>query len=99
MSGSTSSSRTVRAWGAKVAQAVGVGGGATKWEQSKQKGEMGYYFAHHTSNKELKPEDYRMNGPRLLSKTTSVSDNFAGSLPCSLALGSLAPFAKPRQNR
>ena len=42
--------------------------GASKWEQSKQKGSLGYYFAHHITMKELAPEDYQMNGPRLLSK-------------------------------
>lgn len=41
---------------------------ASKWEQSKQKGSLGYYFAHHITMKELAPEDYQMNGPRLLSK-------------------------------
>lgn len=43
-------------------------GGTSKWEQSKQKGDLGYYFAHHITMKELAPEDYQMNGPRLLSK-------------------------------
>lgn len=45
--------------------------GASKWEQSKQKGNLGYYFAHHITMKELAPEDYRMNGPRLLSKASA----------------------------
>lgn len=52
------------------------GGGAksaSKWEQSKQKGDLGYYFAHHITMKELAPEDYQMNGPRLLSKVTAHS--------------------------
>eukprot|EP00903_Cladosiphon_okamuranus_P018613 g17133.t1 len=44
------------------------GNEASKWEQSKQKGSLGYYFAHHITMKELAPEDYQMNGPRLLSK-------------------------------
>lgn len=44
------------------------GGDASKWEQSKQKGNLGYYFAHHITMKELAPEDYTMNGPRLLRK-------------------------------
>lgn len=43
-------------------------GETSKWEQSKQKGDLGYYFAHHITMKELAPEDYQMNGPRLLSK-------------------------------
>ena len=42
--------------------------GASKWEQSKKKGDLGYYFAHHTSLKELAPDEYQMNGPKLLSK-------------------------------
>lgn len=56
--------------GAKVSSAAARGAtdGVSKWEQSRKKGEMGYYFAHHTSHKELAPEEYRMNGPRLLSK-------------------------------
>lgn len=61
-------------WGV-TSSLLGRGGkeSATKWEQSKQKGEMGYYFAHHTSMKELAPEDYRMNGPRLLSKGAAAA--------------------------
>lgn len=69
-SSSNASSGSNAGWGWE-SSLFGAGGGkesATKWEQSKQKGEMGYYFAHHTSMKELAPEDYRMNGPRLLSK-------------------------------
>ena len=56
----------------------GKGGQASKWEQSKQKGDLGYYFAHHTSMKELAPEDYRMNGPRLLSKVQRVRSKALG---------------------
>lgn len=51
---------------------------ASKWEQSKQKGDLGYYFAHHITMKELAPEDYTMNGPRLLRKVR-VRDKFQHS--------------------
>lgn len=75
---STSSSDSNAGWGVGSSLFGGGGGGkesSTKWERSKQKGEMGYYFAHHTSMKELAPEDYRMNGPRLLSKSPTAPQN------------------------
>lgn len=51
-------------------------GEATRWEQSKNKGDLGYYFAHHTSHKELAPEEYQMNGPKLLSKVKNIYEDF-----------------------
>lgn len=60
-------------WGGSVGGLARDGkDGASKWEQSKQKGDLGYYFAHHITMKELAPEDYRMNGPRLLSKARAA---------------------------
>lgn len=47
-------------------------GEATRWEQSKNKGDLGYYFAHHTSHKELAPDEYQMNSPKLLSKVIYI---------------------------
>lgn len=65
---SSSAEKSQNGWRLFSAKQGGDAECATKWEQSKQKGNMGYYFAHHTSLKELAPEDYQMNGPRLLSK-------------------------------
>ncbi|CAN0179120.1 unnamed protein product [Ectocarpus sp. 12 AP-2014] len=63
-------------WGSSsssTGQGDGRAAASSKWEQSKQKGDLGYYFAHHITMKELAPEDYQMNGPKLLSKGDTTS--------------------------
>lgn len=77
---SAGSNGLLSGWGASMVGGASSGkDGASKWEQSKQKGDLGYYFAHHITMKELAPEDYRMNGPRLLSKVSHRSKAFTGA--------------------
>ncbi|CAM9527457.1 unnamed protein product [Scytosiphon promiscuus] len=89
-------------------EAGGRAKGRSKWEQSKQKGDLGYYFAHHITMKELAPEDYRMNGPRLLSKgdTSRTPDgappsngSSSASAPASSSSSSPSPPPMPSQRR
>ncbi|CAM9562403.1 unnamed protein product [Choristocarpus tenellus] len=53
-------------------------GAKSKWEKSKEKGSLGYYFAHHTSTKEVASHEYQMNQPKLLSKTSEDASLLVG---------------------
>ncbi|CAM9777116.1 unnamed protein product, partial [Hapterophycus canaliculatus] len=71
-----------------------------------QKGDLGYYFAHHITMKELAPEDYRMNGPRLLSKGDAAAplngaqpSNDVSSAPASASSSPSPPRPATNQRR
>eukprot|EP00752_Nemacystus_decipiens_P002755 g2573.t1 len=71
---------------------------SSKWEQSKQKGSLGYFFAHHITMKELAPEDYQMNAPRLLSKgDPAAAARTNGEPKCNGSSPSTAMKRRPQQ--